>query len=694
MKNLNSLALNNVLLPFDLSAVNPEQGEIDTLASNLDLFEVIPLPGIEPLEETPRLWPDRFILGNERQPYYVGSGLGDYASILDSDLLTGITPPNTGEIFSEYDFSDISSLPADLIELALGYIGLELLGIIAGTPGSDAFIVGRPEKNDILITRQGSDVLLAVDPSAANPGQGEIDILAGDLDLFEVIPLPGIEPLEETRFWADRFILGDERQPYYVGSGLGDFASIVDFNPELDTIQLHGTPEDYHLIESSGGTAIYWQQEGESDLVASLSEVSGLSLNEDYFQFANDISPEETVLEEIEQLGTAGIDFSVGVATDNSDGVYLTGRSADSTWVTKYDSNGNQQWLEQSPSTGDIDTDNFGNVYVGGGQGDVTITKYDSEGNQQWTQSLGTITLDNSFKLDVDDSGNVYLTGYTLGNLGGPNANEFTAGRIPIPSTDAWIVKYDSEGNQQWLKQFGSGDYDETFAIATDSKGSVYTSGWTFGDLGGTNAGGYDVWVAKHDSDGSQQWLKQLGTSDYDWSWDAATDSEDNVYITGWTLGDLGGSNAGSYDGWVAKYDSDGNQQWKQQFGTAGDDVARSIDFDDFGNFYLTGYTDADFGGSNAGSYDTWVAKYDSDGNQQWKQQFGTSEIDNPLEIAVNSTGQVFVTGFTEGSLGAISSGSYDAWLAELSSADGSLLDFSQNDTEASLLSNSSLEIW
>ena len=600
-----------------------------------------------------------------------------------------MTDPNSGKISSEDGVSEISSLPVDLFELIQGFVVINLFGLIPGTPGSDAFQVGRPNKNDTLLTRQGKDTLLAVDPGAANPGQGEIDTLAGDRDILPVffdIFLPEIllttlsgRTLSEERTWQDRFILGDERQPYYIGSGERDYASILDFNPEQDIIQLHGTSEDYQLIESSGDTAIYWQRGSERDLVASLSEVSGLSLTEDYFQFATAPPPQEPVFEGIEQLGTAGVDFSVGVATDNSDGVYLTGTSADFFWVAKYDSNGEQQWLEQSPSTGGIDTDNFGNVYVGGGflaDTGVTVAKYDGEGNQLWIQSLETLTLNNSFNLDVDDFDNVYLTGYTLDDLGGPNAGELTISSIPITSTDNWIVKYDSEGNQQWLTQFGSEHFDEAFAIATDSEGNAYTSGWTFGDLGGTNAGLYDIWVAKHDSDGNQQWLTQFGTSDYDWSWDAATDSEDNLYITGWTLGDLGGTNAGSYDAWVAKYDSDGNQQWLKQFGTVGDDAALSIDFDELGNFYLTGYTDADFGGSNAGSYDTWVAKYDSDGNQQWEQQFGTSEIDNPLEIAVNSTGQVFVTGFTEGSLGATNAGSYDAWLAELSSADGSLLSF------------------
>ena len=604
-------------------------------------------------------------------------------------LAEGVTNPDWELIAALDGVTEISTLPANPVERAFGFIALELFGLILGTPSSDAFVVGFPQKNDTLLTRQGSDVLLAVDPSAANPGQGEIDTLAGDRDLFELFPLPGRPPLEEKpRRWPDRFILGDARKAYYLGSGADDYASILDFDPKLDTIQLFGRPGFYQLIESSGDTQIYKKRKNQKpDLIASLSKTSGLGLKEDYFEFVTDNSSEEPVREEVEQMGTPGVDFSVGAATDNSDGVYLTGVSADSFWVAKYDSKGNQQWLEQSPSTGNLDSDQSGNVYVGGGLGDVNLAKYDREGKQLWTQSLGTFTLDNSFNLDVDDSGNVYLTGYTLGDLGGENASELTANSLPLISTDSWLASYDSEGNQQWLKQFGSSDFEEAFAIATDSDGNAYTSGWTLGDLGETNAGLYDVWVAKHDRLGNQQWLKQFGTADYDWSWDAATDSEENVYITGWTLGDLGGANAGSYDGWVAKYDSEGNQQWLKQFGTVGDDVARSIDFDDSGNFYLTGYTERDFGGTHAGSYDTWVAKYDRDGNQQWKQQFGTSEIDNPFDLTVNSTGQIFVTGFTSGSLGTSNVGSYDAWLAELSSADGSLVDFSQNNTEFSFLS-------
>ncbi|MBE9048656.1 SBBP repeat-containing protein, partial [Pleurocapsales cyanobacterium LEGE 10410] len=591
----------------------------------------------------------------------------DNSDLLENDLAlaeeeSGMLPPlanvqDPGSGFNRLlnnTFGLSPLIPDSLERMLQSLVILEYYGLLVGTPGSDAYLVGRPNKDDTLLTRQGKDILLAVDPAAENPGLGEIDTLVGDLDIFEVFATDDASSIVEpdSRRWQDKFILGDAKQPYYLGSGAKDYASILDFDPELDLIQLHGRPENYLLSESEGNTGIYWYQEGEPELIAILSDVSDLSLNRDYFQFAEDTSEIEPTTTEIEQLGSPGVDLSVGIASDDAGGIYLTGPSEDSFWVTKYNNDGEQQWLEQPPSTGNIDTDSLGNVYVGGGLGDIEISKYNSDGVLQWTQFLGTFSLDNSFNLEVDDAGNVYLVGYTLDDLGGENAGDLTAGSMPIVSTDAWIAKYDTDGNQQWVKQFGSNNYDEAFAIVTDRDSNVYTSGWTLGDLGGENTGVYDVWVAKNDANGDQQWIDQFGTSDYDWSWDAAVDGEDNLYLTGWTLGDLGGENAGSYDGWVAKYNPDGDRQWIKQFGTEGDDTARSIDFDEQGNFYLTGSTDADFGGENAGSYDTWVAKYDSNGNQQWKQQFGTSGTDNPFELVVDNTGEVLVTGFTEGSLG------------------------------------------
>ena len=87
-------------------------------------------------------------------------------------------------------------------------------------------------------------------------------------------------------------------------------------------------------------------------------------------------------------------------------------------------------------------------------------------------------------------------------------------------------------------------------------------TGYTGGNLdGNNNAGGNDVFVAKYDVTGAKQWTKLLGTSSGDIDYDIAADSNSSVYVTGPTLGGLGGAtNAGSYYVFVIKYDSYGGK--------------------------------------------------------------------------------------------------------------------------------------
>jgi Beta-propeller repeat len=166
-----------------------------------------------------------------------------------------------------------------------------------------------------------------------------------------------------------------------------------------------------------------------------------------------------------------------------------------------------------------------------------------------WVRQLGTAVFDGALGVATDVAGNVYLTGDTHGSLGGANRG---------PS-DAWVAKYDAAGNQLWVRQLGTASYDAASGVATDGDGNVYLTGRTYGSLGGANRGGSDAWVAKYDAAGHQLWVRQLGTADYtddgiDDAFGVATDGEGNLYLTGWTLGSLGGANRGGSDAWVAKY--------------------------------------------------------------------------------------------------------------------------------------------
>ncbi|MBW4670225.1 MAG: SBBP repeat-containing protein [Cyanomargarita calcarea GSE-NOS-MK-12-04C] len=567
------------------------------------------------------------------------------------------------------------------------------------TPGSDLFFKG--QDTELMWGRSGNDTIVGLNLGADNSDRPQIDFMVGDGDPMSVL-------MRSQLNWSDRFVLGDWKQLYYADSkglnfGLKQFASILDFNPKQDIIQLHGISKDYQLVESPVGTAIFWNRGTVPDLIAVLPGVYHLSREANYFQYKGYTPPPGPVIEKTQQLGSVGLDVLLSSATDPNGNLYVAGATSgyegkvnnagsNDVLVAKYDNNGNQQWIKQFGTSNadfatNVATDKQGNYYLVGmtkgdlgkpnqGQGnyDVWFAKYDSDGNQQWIEQFGTELIDATFSIKLDDDGNVYLSGFSV--------NQQQKGLFFQPGVFAdkpWVTKYDSNGNQQWFKEFGSASltFNEAYGVAVSNDGSVYSTGWALGDEFGKNAGLYDVWVAKNDNNGNQQWIKQFGTKDYEFAKAIDIDSQGNVYITGWTLGDLSGKNAGSYDAWVTKYDSNGNQKWIKQFGTDGDDGSFGMKVDSDGNIFLTGYTNNSLAQTNAGSADAWVGKYDTDGNQLWIQQFGTSESDVATSITVDNQGHVFVTGTTEGSFGGINAGSVDSWVAKLNSNSGTLQDFS-----------------
>ena len=122
---------------------------------------------------------------------------------------------------------------------------------------------------------------------------------------------------------------------------------------------------------------------------------------------------------------------------------------------------------------------------------------------------------------------------------------------------------------------------------------------------------------ASSSSDGSTG-TYQLATHDY--ANGVVTDSSGNVYVTGGTKGGLdGNTSAGNTDLFMLKYNSSGTKQWTKQLGSSGRDSANAIAIDSSGNLYVTGMT---FGGldwnTNSGANDLFVVKYNSSGTKQW----------------------------------------------------------------------------
>jgi hypothetical protein len=386
----------------------------------------------------------------------------------------------------------------------------------------------------------------------------------------------------------------------------------------------------------------------------------------------------------IRQLGTTDSDAFYATAPDGSGGVYAGGMSRGSlggpnaggedVLLASYGRGGNNLWIRQiGTSAADwiyaAAPDGSGGVYVSGqtlgslggpsaGGYDVWLARYDSAGNQLWIRQFGTNAEDWAYAAAPDSSGGVYVGGRTEGSLGGSNAG----------LNDAWFAHYDGAGNQLWIRQLGTNFEDFITASAPDGSGGVYVDGWTEGSLGGPHAGQNDAWLARYDSAGNQLWIRQFGTSLEDRPYAAGPDGSGGVYVGGLTAGNLGGPNAGGYDAWFAHYDNAGFRTWIRQLGTPWLDQAFAAAADGSGGVYVCGITGGDLGGPSAGGFDAWLADYDRSGSQIWMRQLGTISEDDALAVATDGTGGVYVGGGTWGSLGGPNTGNYDAWLARFGS--------------------------
>jgi hypothetical protein len=230
--------------------------------------------------------------------------------------------------------------------------------------------------------------------------------------------------------------------------------------------------------------------------------------------------------------------------------------------------------------------------------------------------------------------------------------------------------------NFEWAKQMGGTDIDIGNSITTDVSGNVYTIGEFYntadfdpgvGVYNLTSAGSYDIFVSKLDASGNFVWAKSIGGVGVDVGWSVATDASGNLYVIG-SFGDTVDfdpgagvynlTSAGSYDIFVSKLDASGNFVWAKSMGGTGWDEGRSIFTDSSSNVYTTGFYEgtADFDPgvgvynlTSAGSSDIFISKLDASGNFVWVKSIGGTDGDGGYSITTDVSGNIYTTGFYEG---------------------------------------------
>lgn len=275
--------------------------------------------------------------------------------------------------------------------------------------------------------------------------------------------------------------------------------------------------------------------------------------------------------------------------------------------------------------------DHNGNVIVTGlSDGDINTSgtnwatiKYNADGNIQWEKRYNGPAngSDEAKAITTDTSDNIYITGWSTGS-----------------GTDGDIttIKYDDDGNQEWVNRYNGPDssFDVASAIVVDKNGNVYVTGYSTGT--GTES---DITTIKYDNNGLTKWVRRYNgpNNSFDEASAIAVDKNGNVYVAGYSTGS---GTRGDFT--VIKYDADGNQEWINRYNGPVNkyDGAKDLALDNNGNVYVTGL-------ANIGEFDetdVLTIKYNASGQQQWAVFYSGGWYDKANAMGIDASGNVYIT--------------------------------------------------
>lgn len=404
-------------------------------------------------------------------------------------------------------------------------------------------------------------------------------------------------------------------------------------------------------------------------------------------------------------LGATGsvLTASQSTATDRSGNVYVVGTTTGSLagqtkispgtyndiFIAKFDSNGNLLWVRQTGSPIIASTyaevahfDKWGDMYIVGSSGgpfnDYTGTgagslllKVHPSGIVLWTKIFPTGSETLGSGVTTDSDGNVYITGNTEEQiingetaLGGRNTfifkysrngdfiwtrlidnggassygqqmqydphskNILIAGQVggsgtflgnPLPggTMNSYLLSINTNAIIQWVRFLGvSGGITSAKTLSVDKKGSVYITGDVNTDIDGQSKSGSIVqFLTRYNVLGEKIWTRLLGGggSSNTFSYGIYADNASHIYTVGSSNGNLPGvSLIGIQDSYLSKYDANGNLIWIRNSGSSGSTVyGRGISSDKFGTLYVSGSTDGSFDGqTKQGTNDAFIMKY------------------------------------------------------------------------------------
>jgi len=322
-----------------------------------------------------------------------------------------------------------------------------------------------------------------------------------------------------------------------------------------------------------------------------------------------------------------------------SDGGYIVTGYTDSyaedfraVWLVRTDARGEEMWERTFGETGWAEgravrqTSDGGYILTGfvrvDDQPDVWLVKTDADGNKEWARTFGGPEAEWGFSVEETSDDGYVVAGFTRSEGEGEE--------------DAWLIKTDSRGRQVWGRTFGGPQADYARSVWQTSDGGYIIAGRT----SSYGSGGADAWLIKTDADGNEQWSWPFGGPKDDFA-NAVQQTSDGGYVF---AGGTRSAGDGNTDMWLVKTDGNGTLEWGEAFGGSDEEEGCSVQQTPDGGYVMAGYTTS----YGAGEEDVWLVKADSRGREQWSRTFGGSRCDIGYAVQWTSDSGYVVAGVTE----------------------------------------------
>jgi hypothetical protein len=506
-------------------------------------------------------------------------------------------------------------------------------------------------------------------------GQGNLVLATSGGTLTEHAPVVYQQQGAERQPVAGRYVLeGGNQVGFAVGAYDARRPLIVD--PILSYSTYFGGSGDdggTKIAVDAAGNAYFTGSTTSSDLprVNPSQPASGGGTD----AFVAKLNASGTALVYATYLGGNGTDVALGIAVDAAGNAYLTGHTDSSNFPTA----------------------NPLQPTYGGGT-DAFVAKLNASGTALvYSTYLGGSDFDNGTGLAVDASGSTYVVGNTLST----NFPTVNPGQQALDGLiDAFVAKLNGPGTALvYATYFGGSGPDYGLSIAVDAAGDACFAGETFSpDFPVLNAllpvygGNGDAFVAKLNPSASALiYSTYLGSSALDYALAVALDPAGDAYVTGQTNGSFPLANplqsapGGSGDAFVTELSTSGTTLvYSTYLGGNDVDAGSSIAVDASGSAYVTGWTQSSNfptantpESSDAGGRDGFVTKVGAAGTGLvYSTYLGGAGVDTGVGIAVDASGNAYITGVTQSSNFPMSAplqltlaGPSDAFVAKIATA-------------------------